>query len=121
MTGIKNNRCRIQLPQHWKKQPFREDVMPKTTDPRTLQTKAQIRKTLLELLQKAPFSKLTVKELCARAGINRGTFYALKQSAQVLFPVFLACAAKLPIFPAALSCIWCVIKYRLPELLRQAA
>ncbi len=46
---------------------------------------------------------------------------ALKQSAQVLFPVFLACAAKLPIFPAALSCIWCVIKYRLPELLRQAA
>ena len=65
MTGIKNNSCRIQLPQHWKKQPFREDVMPKTTDPRTLQTKAQIRKTLLELLQKAPFSKLTVKELCA--------------------------------------------------------
>lgn len=46
---------------------------------------------------------------------------ALKQSAQVLFPVFLACAAKLPIFPAALSCIWRVIKYRLPELLRQAA
>ena len=45
---------------------------------------------------------------------------ALKQSAQVLFPVFLACAAKLPIFPAALSCIWRVIKYRLPELLRQA-
>ena len=31
---------------------------------------------------------------------------ALKQSAQVLFPVFLACAAKLPIFPASLSCIW---------------
>lgn len=49
--------------------------MPKPTDPRTLQTKALIRKTLLELLQKAPFSKLTVKELCARAGINRGTFY----------------------------------------------
>ncbi len=46
---------------------------------------------------------------------------ALKQSAQVLFLVFLACAAKLPIFPAALSCIWRVIKYRLPELLRQAA
>ena len=45
---------------------------------------------------------------------------ALKQSAQVLFPVFLACAAKLPIFPASLSCIWRVIKYRLPELLRQA-
>ena len=45
---------------------------------------------------------------------------ALKQSAQVLFPVFLACAAKLPILPAALSCIWRVIKYRLPELLRQA-
>ena len=46
---------------------------------------------------------------------------ALKQSAQVLFPVFLACAAKLPILPAALSCIWRVIKYRLPELLRRAA
>ncbi len=44
-------------------------------DSRTIQTKALIRKTLLQLMQGSPFLKITVKELCEKAGINRGTFY----------------------------------------------
>jgi len=44
-------------------------------DSRTIQTKALIRRTLLELMQESPFLKVTVKELCEKAGINRGTFY----------------------------------------------
>ena len=31
---------------------------------------------LLELMQKMPFEKITVKAICERAGVNRGTFYS---------------------------------------------
>lgn len=44
-------------------------------DSRTIHTKALIRRTLLDLMQESPFLKVTVKELCEKAGINRGTFY----------------------------------------------
>lgn len=47
----------------------------KKTDPRTIQTKTLIKKTLLEKMQKSSFNKITVSELCKKAAINRGTFY----------------------------------------------
>lgn len=31
---------------------------------------------LLELMQETPFEKITVKGICERAGVNRGTFYS---------------------------------------------
>lgn len=31
---------------------------------------------MLELMQKMPFEKITVKSICQRAGVNRGTFYS---------------------------------------------
>ena len=31
---------------------------------------------LLELMQKMPFEKISVKAICERAGVNRGTFYS---------------------------------------------
>lgn len=31
---------------------------------------------LLELMQTMPFEKITVKSICQRAGVNRGTFYS---------------------------------------------
>ena len=31
---------------------------------------------MLELMQKIPFEKITVKSICQRAGVNRGTFYS---------------------------------------------
>ena len=31
---------------------------------------------MLELMQKTPFEKITVKSICQRAGVNRGTFYS---------------------------------------------
>ena len=49
--------------------------MSKKQDPRTVQTKALIKQTLLDMLKKTAFDKITVSELCKIAGINRGTFY----------------------------------------------
>ena len=49
--------------------------MSKKQDPRTIQTKALIKQTLLAMLKKTAFDKITVSELCKIAGINRGTFY----------------------------------------------
>lgn len=44
-------------------------------DRRTRYTKDLIKDTLLELMHKKPFDKITVTELCRKAEINRGTFY----------------------------------------------
>lgn len=45
-------------------------------DQRTRLTRMLLRKALTELLQQKPIQSITIKELCAAAGINRGTFYA---------------------------------------------
>ena len=45
------------------------------TDRRVKYTKMVLRQSLLELLQEQPITKLTVTDLCARADINRNTFY----------------------------------------------
>lgn len=45
-------------------------------DHRTRVTKLLIRRAFLDLLGQKPIQNITVKELCARAGINRGTFYS---------------------------------------------
>ena len=39
-------------------------------------TKKLLRDALLTLLNEKPLRSITVKELCTRAGLNRGTFYA---------------------------------------------
>ncbi|MDD4685744.1 MAG: TetR/AcrR family transcriptional regulator [Clostridia bacterium] len=44
-------------------------------DRRSLLTKKLLKETLLELLKEQPISKITVKELCKRADVNRATFY----------------------------------------------
>ena len=43
---------------------------------RVLATKKLLRNALLTLLNEKPLRNITVKELCARAQLNRGTFYA---------------------------------------------
>lgn len=45
-------------------------------DQRTRLTKMLIRQAFTGLLQEKPVQSISVKELCARAGINRGTFYS---------------------------------------------
>ncbi len=47
-----------------------------TEDRRVKRTKAALRASLLEKLQEKPIGRVTVKELCDAAGINRGTFYS---------------------------------------------
>ena len=44
-------------------------------DHRVRVTKLLIRKAFTSLLSEKPIESITVKELCALAGINRGTFY----------------------------------------------
>lgn len=47
-----------------------------TMDHRTRVTKLLIRRAFTKLLREKPIQNITVKELCAHAGVNRGTFYA---------------------------------------------
>ena len=44
-------------------------------DPRTRYTRKVIQDAFLEILKEKPVSKITVKEVCDKAEINRGTFY----------------------------------------------
>ncbi|MCR5469029.1 MAG: TetR/AcrR family transcriptional regulator [Lachnospiraceae bacterium] len=44
-------------------------------DARTRYTKMVVKNVFLELLKEKPLEKVTVKEICERAEINRGTFY----------------------------------------------
>lgn len=48
----------------------------KKVDRRVKYTKAMLRQSLLNLMRERPVSKISVKELCEKADINRGTFYA---------------------------------------------
>ena len=45
------------------------------TDRRTQYTRAVLQKSLLELLKERPIERITVKEICEKADINRSTFY----------------------------------------------
>lgn len=47
-----------------------------TTDLRVIRTQQAIRDALVELIEEKGFEALTVKDITARAKINRGTFYA---------------------------------------------
>ena len=46
------------------------------SDRRIRYTKQVIKDSLFALMQHTPVEKITVKELCAAADINRATFYA---------------------------------------------
>ncbi len=50
--------------------------MEKKQDARVRYTKMMIRSSFMELLREKPVAKISVTELCERAGINRATFYA---------------------------------------------
>lgn len=45
------------------------------SDARTRYTKRQIKEAFFQLLEKEPFPKITVTEICSLAEINRSTFY----------------------------------------------
>lgn len=51
-------------------------MVPKRDDRRTQYSKRVIRESLFALMQEKPIDKITVKELCERADVNRSTFYA---------------------------------------------
>lgn len=45
-------------------------------DHRVRLTKMLLHDSMLELMKDRPAGKVTVKELCEKAGVNRATFYA---------------------------------------------
>lgn len=52
-----------------------KDNINRKIDRRTKYTKSVIKESLIDLMREKSFSKITVKELCAKAEINRGTLY----------------------------------------------
>lgn len=50
-------------------------MKPTGNDHRTRVTRMLIRKAFTELLRQKPIQDISIRELCAVAGINRGTFY----------------------------------------------
>lgn len=49
--------------------------MPKKIDRRVRYTKMVLKQSLLNLMREQPIEKISVKEICEKADINRGTFY----------------------------------------------
>ena len=49
--------------------------MAKKENRRTQETKKNLRNALLAEMQEKPFAQITVKDICAAAGLNRTTFY----------------------------------------------
>lgn len=58
--------------------------MKRSSDHRARVTQAMIREAFLNLLRQKPIQAITVKELCAAANINRGTFYTHYQDIYAL-------------------------------------
>ncbi len=50
--------------------------MERKDDRRVRYTKMALKQSLLELMRDGPIEKITVKDICEKADINRGTFYA---------------------------------------------
>ncbi len=50
-------------------------TLPAVEDRRITRSKAALRQALIELLEEAGLEAITVNDLCARAGLTRGTFY----------------------------------------------
>lgn len=48
----------------------------KREDRRTAYSKKVIRESLLELMKEKPLNKITVREICDKADVNRSTFYS---------------------------------------------
>ena len=48
----------------------------KRDDRRAAYSKKMIRESLYELMKTKPLNKITVKEICETADVNRSTFYA---------------------------------------------
>jgi AcrR family transcriptional regulator len=46
------------------------------TDRKTRYTRMVLQDSLIELMKEKPITKITIKELCTKADINRSTFYA---------------------------------------------
>ncbi len=59
--------------------------MNKPENRRTQMTKRIVKEALIELLSKKPMNKVTVKEICEVADINRSTFYAYYEDQYDLF------------------------------------
>lgn len=85
----------------------------KKEDRRIRYTRLALRQSLLELMRSRPIDKITVKEICAHADINRGTFYThfsspydlLQQIENELYDALDRSLAETPLRSGALSAL----------------
>lgn len=67
---------------------------------RVRMTKSMMKEALLELLEKKPLGKITVKDVCANADVNRSTFYSYYESVnQLLLEIEDDVLDRLPTYP----------------------
>lgn len=57
----------------------------KQTDPRTLFTQQMLKDACISLVEEKALSKITINELCEKAGVNRSTFYRYYQDIYALW------------------------------------
>ena len=67
---------------------------------RVKMTKSMMKEALLELLEKKPLDKITVKDVCENADVNRSTFYSYYESIeQLLLEIEDDVLNQLPMYP----------------------
>lgn len=67
---------------------------------RVRMTKSMMKEALLELLEKKPLDKITVKDVCESADVNRSTFYSYYESIeQLLLEIEDDVLNQLPMYP----------------------
>lgn len=67
---------------------------------RVRMTKSMMKEALLELLEKKPLDKITVKDICESADVNRSTFYSYYESIeQLLLEIEDDALNQLPMYP----------------------
>lgn len=72
------------MPQTFPDRGISQPGQPKRENRRVRYTKMMLRQSLLELLEQRPIEKITVADLCARADLNRTTFYNYYDSPRAL-------------------------------------
>ena len=60
------------------------------SDRRILKTKRNLRQSLIELMKTKPFEKITIREICDYADVNRNTFYYHYDCTQALLDEILS-------------------------------
>ena len=63
--------------------------MPDGTNTKVLQSRRALAGALISLMQEQPYAKITVQDICARAGVSRQTFYNVCETKEEILRFYL--------------------------------